>query len=134
MVELTAETPRSGDRTQRVGTGLRGSRLRTVICPPKSTYWALQIPGETYVIYVRGLATPVTLTLDSIGGTFVARQVDPRTGIATDLGPQNISEQVDEAQIAAVGGAPAARSKAPLKFTYTAPDAQDWLVVLKRSH
>jgi hypothetical protein len=95
-----------------------------------TAYWALQHPGDTYVLYTRGLTTPATFTIDGVGGVFTARLFDPRSGTWKDLGAQNFAEQVDQAQIAAVAGLRSARLNN--RYTFTPPDAQDWLVVLQR--
>jgi hypothetical protein len=102
-----------------------------------TAYWALQHPGDTYVLYTRGLTTPATFTIDGVGGVFTARLFDPRSGTWKDLGAQNFAEQVDQAQITAVGGAatPSAGLRSARlnnRYTFTSPDAQDWLVVLQR--
>ena len=55
--------------------------------PPAVTYWCLADPGRTYVVYVRGLDTPVHLQLGAGDGLWTARRLDPRSGEVTDLGP-----------------------------------------------
>ena len=78
------------------------------LTPPSTTYWALAEPGRQYVLYVRGLQAPVTLTTKG-GAHLRARQLDPRTGEETDL-------------TAPTPGQP---------YTYTPPDRQDWVVILR---
>ena len=46
--------------------------------PPAVTYWAMADPGNTYVVYARGLAQPLTLEIKP--GKYRLRQYNPRTG------------------------------------------------------
>ena len=139
-LQFTSETPRSGSRTQTVESARPGGRTRNVEKPPVTAYWALQIPGETYVLYVRGLTTAATFAIDGVGGKYVAEQFNPRTGERTHLGLQQFAEQVDQAQIAAVGGTADAPPASGLRsaslanrYSFTPPDAGDCIIVLKRS-
>jgi hypothetical protein len=75
--------------------------------PPVATYWCLAQPGKQYVLYARGLADSMELTLE--GGHYTARQFNPRTGEFTDLSKPN-------------GAMP---------FHYRPPDQQDWVVLLQ---
>jgi hypothetical protein len=69
--------------------------------------WCLAQPGKQYVLYARGLADSMELTLE--GGHYTARQFNPRTGEFTDLSKPN-------------GAMP---------FHYRPPDQQDWVVLLQ---
>lgn len=131
--QVSAATPRSADRTQRVEPAQPGGRVRNVARAPETAYWALQNPGELYVIYVRGLAEPVAFDIDAVGGDYLAERFDPRTAARADLGSVRFAEQVDQAQIAAVGGSAAPATKLGTRYTFTPPDAQDWIVVLRRA-
>jgi len=94
---LTCQTPR----------GSNGKEYdRTV--PPATTYWCLAEPGRQYIIYARGLSTPVTLRLESNAASLIAVQLDPRTGERKDLGAVTSQD----------------------RFEYRPPDAQDWVVVV----
>jgi uncharacterized protein DUF4038/uncharacterized protein DUF5060 len=108
---LECATPRSNDRREKVD---RGDRTITVIRPPVTTYWAMTIPGETYVIYGRGLVTPIRLTLDSRAGAFRARHYNPRTGQFTSQGIVDPSGSEDF-------------------YTYAPPTEADWLILLERA-
>jgi hypothetical protein len=77
--------------------------------PPGLTYWALANPGELYVAYVRGTTEPVHLSLGARPRKFKVRRFDPRSGEFTDMG------------VTAVGD----------RYSFSAPDTQDWLVVLE---
>jgi hypothetical protein len=79
------------------------------VTPPRVAYWGLAEPGQQYVVYVRGLSDPVPVALQD-GTRLRARQLDPRTGLATEL--------------------PAPRSDR--EYTYHPPDQQDWVVTLTR--
>ena len=48
---LTCETPR----------GKEGKEFNQTV-PPATTYWCLAEPGKQYIVYARGLKTPVTLS------------------------------------------------------------------------
>jgi hypothetical protein len=78
------------------------------VAPPAVTYWCLADPGRQYIVYARGLRTPVTLSLSSTAGAFSAMQFDPRSGERKDLGP--------------VSGE---------RFEYQPPDEQDWVVLVR---
>jgi hypothetical protein len=78
--------------------------------PPTTTYWCLAEPGEQYVVYVRGLAAEVSLSLDAPAETYVARQFDPRTGAFEDLG---------------------VRRDATTCIAHP-PDERDWIVLLQK--
>ena len=93
---VTSATPRGAD-------GKEIGRVR----PPHVAYWALSDHDRQYVLYVRGLRTPATLTLSGAQTEYAVLQVDPRTGAAVALAPTR-------------GG----------RFVYQPPDEQDWAVVL----
>jgi len=133
--QLTAATPRGPDRVDRVESALTG-RVRNVPRPPLATYWALQIPGETYVLYVRGLNEPLTFSIDAVGGKYQVRQFNPRTGDDKNLGSQDCAEQVDQGQIAAVSVAGGGHRSTSLanRYTFTPPTTDDWVFVLERDH
>lgn len=78
--------------------------------PPHATYWCLAEPGEQYLLYVRGLAVPVELSLDAETATYAVRQFDPRDGTFQPLGTKVLSS-----------------------LTYLPPDESDWIVVLQRT-
>jgi hypothetical protein len=96
---LTCRTPRGAERVA------EGRDVR----PPESTYWALARPGETYVVYVRGVTDAVELELGARNRTFAAREFDPRTGEWRDLGTH------------ALRGV----------WTYLPKDTRDWVAVLQ---
>jgi hypothetical protein len=78
--------------------------------PPTTTYWCLAERGQQYVLYVRGLAAPVQLSLDVAPATYAVRQFDPRSGTYVHLGT----------------------ARGISAYTYQPPDASDWVVVLQR--
>jgi hypothetical protein len=86
--------------------GAEGKEFNQVV-PPAVTYWCLAEPGKQYIVYVRGLKSPVTLAPGSMIGQLSAMQFDPRSGERKDLG--------------AVGGE---------RFEYQPPDEQDWVVLV----
>lgn len=71
---LRCPTPRGSDTRE-----LKRTR------PPRSVYWCLAQPGRQYVVYLRGLRQPVTLSLRDATNAFRARQYNPRTGEYKDL-------------------------------------------------
>jgi hypothetical protein len=73
---ISCSTPRGADQHADGAQGQRGRELR----PPATTYWAMADPGQTYVVYVRGTTTPVTLQLAARPRKFRLRQFNPRTG------------------------------------------------------
>jgi hypothetical protein len=67
---LACPKARSGDR-QELGR----------VAPPERTYWCLADPGQTYVLYLRGLTEPVELKATLSGhGSFTAQEYNPVTG------------------------------------------------------
>jgi len=106
---IRSATPRSADR--QVVT--KGRTRRTLCGAPKTAYWLLAEPGRHYVAYARGLTTEVIIELGSRGkGVYQARLFDPRTGRITKL---------------PIG------SKSIERFTFTPPDANDWIVHMARA-
>ena len=77
--------------------------------PPVTTYWAMATPGETYLAYVRGMTAPIELELGSRPRRFAIREFNPRTGQFRKVGEHDVSG----------------------KYTYRAPDANDWVVLLE---
>jgi hypothetical protein len=99
---ITSATPRSSDGNVRLGS-------RTLLCPPKTTYWLLAEPGKRYVAYVRGLMGKVAIKLDSEAtGVLKARLLDPRTS------------QAKPVEVKTVDG----------RCEWSPPDAQDWVLYL----
>jgi len=105
---LSSPAARTADRASRVEAGdIHLTETRA----PATTYWCLAEPGETYVAYVRGTTGPVTLKLGHApAGSWRAEQFDPRTGERRPLAAPALSDAT---------------------FVYHAPDAQDWLVVVR---
>ncbi len=79
--------------------------------PPVTAYWCLAEPGEQYVVYVRGLATDVDLSLDAPAGMYAVRRYDPRSGAFETVG---VCEGLST-------------------FSYRPPDERDWVVLLRRT-
>jgi len=98
---VSSATPREADRVER--------KTREEVHPPAATYWALANPGETYVLYVRGVTVPVELRLGARSRTFRIREFNPRSGTFRELGNVMVNE----------------------RFSYSAPDGMDWVVVLE---
>jgi hypothetical protein len=69
----------------------------------------MTVPGEAYIIYVRGTQSPVNLDPGARPRTFRMRQFNPRTGEFTHLGEREIAS----------------------RYEYRAPDNQDWVVLLE---
>lgn len=78
------------------------------IAPPKSTYWCLSEPGRQYVLYARGLERPIMMAVDGID--YEVEEWNPRTGKYKNVRPQFTNNT----------------------FRYHPPDAQDWVVVLRK--
>ncbi len=93
---LRCATPRGKD-TKELGS----------LAPPRATYWCLAQPGRQYVIYGRGLKTPVQLAIDGIA-PFSEWHFNPRSG------------QFSVLKLARKDG----------RVEYRAPDEQDWIVLL----
>ncbi len=105
---VTSDAPCTEDRATRVEIGDRHLSLAQA---PATTYWCLAEPGKVCVAYVRGTTGPVTIALAGRGArAWPAVRFDPRTGVRQPL------------------AAPAAGGK---RYEYRAPDAQDWLVVVR---
>lgn len=105
---VTSRAARTADRVTQVELG---DRRLNMMQAPATTYWCLAEPGKIYIAYVRGTTEPVTIALDGRGASaWQAEQFDPRTGARKSL------------------TAPAAGSD---RYEYRAPDAQDWLVVVR---
>lgn len=131
--QLRTTQPRGEDRNHRIEPSRPGARARVIPRPPVTTYWALQIPGETYVIYARGLTAPLTLALEGIGGKFAIRQFNPRTGASADLDAQIAAEGVAMGEAARVDAAVKTTTNPRNFLTVTPPDEHDWAFVLQRS-
>lgn len=132
-LQLRATQPRGEDRSHRIEPTQPGGRPRIVPRPPVTTYWALQIPGETYVVYARGLTSPLTLVLEGIGGKFAIRQFNPRTGIFKELDSQTAGEAVAMGEVARVDADVKTNANPRNTLTVTPPDGHDWAFVLQRS-
>lgn len=104
---LSADKARSGDNLGRVK---QGNRTVSGIRPPDTTYWAMTIPSETYVLYVRGLDDAVRLELDSREGDFRVRLYNPREGTYKELEKARIKTD----------------------YRFRPPTAEDWIVLLQR--
>jgi len=72
---LACETPRGQD-----------TRELNHIAPPTATYWCLAEPGRQYLVYCRGLKSPLAVQLEAGPGQLAATQLNPRTGERRDLG------------------------------------------------
>jgi len=99
---IHAETPRSSDRNVRVGS-------RSLLAPPKTTYWLLAEPGRNYVAYARGLKSKVKIELNS-AGIRKARLLDPRTGRSKPVDVKLSNKRCE----------------------WTPPDTEDWVLYLSR--
>jgi len=86
----------------------KDSRETKRVRPPRTTYWCLARAPQQYVIYVRGLRKPVTLSLKGATTALRARQFNPRNGELVDL----------------------MASVPKCDYVYLPPDAEDWIVVL----
>ena len=92
---LRCNIPRGRDRTH-----------LKVTAPPERTYWCLAEPAKQYVVYVRGLSSPVTL---EAAAALKVQRFNPRTGAwATVELPEHRGT-----------------------FELTAPDEQDWVFVVR---
>ncbi len=107
---IECETPRTGDRRH---TYTDSGRTRTDIRPPETVYWALAIPGETYIVYARGVSAPIILDPGGRPGEFRVSRYDPRTGQTADAGIMK-----EEGRNA--------------RFRLEVPDADDWVILLDR--
>lgn len=87
--------------------GAEGKEFGRTI-PPPTAYWCLADPGKSYLVYFRGLKTPLTLTLPK-DTPLPATQINPRTGERLALG------------------------RAIDRFEIRPPDDQDWVIVLAQS-
>jgi hypothetical protein len=94
---LGCETPRGKDR-QELGQ----------VAPPSTTYWCLAEPERQYMVYVRGLKTPLTLSIADSSDALSVQQFNPRTGER-----KRLNVQVRDGEI-----------------RYMPPDEQDWVVLL----
>ncbi len=54
--------------------------------PPSETYWCLAESGQQYLVYCRGLKSPLTVNIDAQPGQLTATQINPRTGERRVLG------------------------------------------------
>jgi hypothetical protein len=97
---LSSEAARTADRTAET----RPSDLR----PPQTTYWAMAIPGEAYIVYVRGTRAPIELDMAARARRYTVRQFNPRSGEFTPLGVTPVSN----------------------RYKYPPPDTQDWVALL----
>jgi len=93
---LTCETRRGRD-SQELG----------YIAPPQTTYWCLAEPGRQYLVYYRGLRSPLGLALETKTAAWTAVRINPRT-----------NEQV---ALAAPAGD---------RLDIRPPDDQDWVVLV----
>ena len=93
---LTCETRRGRD-SQELGR----------IAPPQTTYWCLAEPGRQYLVYFRGLRSPLILALETKTAAWMAVRINPRT-----------NEQV---ALAAIDGD---------RLDIRPPDDQDWVVLI----
>lgn len=99
--QIRCAAPRSGDQNVRTGS-------RSLLCPPKTTYWLLAEPGNNYVAYVRGLKDKVTI--EAGPGVHKARLLDPRT---RRMRPVDV--EITEG-----------------RCEWTPPDTQDWVLHVSR--
>jgi hypothetical protein len=88
--------------------GEEGKEFERTI-PPATTYWCLAEPGRQYVVYARGLTTPVKLALEASSGPLTAVQLNPRSGERKELGAISSRD----------------------RFEFRPPDAEDWVVILR---
>jgi len=96
---LRCPTPRMNDTRE-----LKRTR------PPRMVYWCLAQPGRQYLLYVRGMRQPVTLSLEGTTASLRVRLYNPRTGGYTDLGSTIPWED----------------------YSFHPPGTEDWVVVLDR--
>jgi hypothetical protein len=94
---LACETPRGKD-TKELGR----------IAPPQATYWCLVEPGRQYLVYFRGLISPVRINLGARLGPLTVTQFNPRTGERTTL----------------------AGTSGMQRFEIRPADEQDWVILL----
>jgi len=80
---LRSAAPRSSDRRLE---SRQASRVFRLLRPPETVYWGMQVPGEVYVVYYRGLDQPLEIELHSRPGIFSVEVYDPRTGRTQALG------------------------------------------------
>ena len=93
---ITSNAKRTADR-----------RVKIVVAPPATTYWALANPGYEYVFYVRGYKGIFKLSLgDAPAGEYQVREYNPRTG------------EFAEKQL----------HRSPDPIQYHAPNAEDWVI------
>ena len=102
---LTSKAQRTGDRDEPAIPGKQDRKQRA----PATTYWAMQNPGKTYVLYVRGTTEPVTLETGARKLVYSVRQYNPGAGTYTDL----------------------RQTKAIDEYVYTPPSNGDWVVLLE---
>jgi hypothetical protein len=101
---ISSATARSSDRNVRIAS-------RSLLCPPKTTYWLLAEPGEHYLVYVRGLKDKVGIELGPrAAGVRKARLLDPRTGQTKPFDVKMLEGRCE----------------------WSPPDAQDWVLHLSR--
>ncbi|MHC4355551.1 MAG: apiosidase-like domain-containing protein [Planctomycetota bacterium] len=101
---ISSATARSSDRSVRIAS-------RSLLCPPKTTYWLLAEPGEHYLVYVRGLKDKVGIELGPrAAGVRKARLLDPRTGQTKPFDVKMLEGRCE----------------------WSPPDAQDWVLHLSR--
>lgn len=102
---ISSSSPRGGDVRSDSSAGSRSGDLH----PPTTTYWAMANPGQAYVVYVRGMKTPIALEPGARSRKFRIRQYNPRTG---EFGP-------------------ATESLIKNSYNFEPPDTADWLVLLE---
>ena len=104
---VSSPEPRGGDRASRIEVaGRQVPRTQA----PATTYWCLAEPGRTYVIYLRGLSSPVATRVAANREAWATEQFDPRTGERTVL----ILKPSDEGQL-----------------VYQPPDTRDWVLLIR---
>lgn len=103
--------PRDDRLTSSTPRGEDGTHLdRTT--PPSTIYWMLAQPGKHYIAYARGLGDELTIDLGAnAGGGYRVRLFNPRTGAVRTVAEH---EEIESA------------------FTWTPPDADDWILHLSR--
>jgi len=69
----------------------------------------MAVPGETYLVYVRGTTDALELDLGARQRRFSIREFNPRSGESRTIGNQMINR----------------------KYKYNAPDREDWVVFLE---
>jgi hypothetical protein len=106
---ISSQVQRSSDRQVRVGTN-SGSK-RTLLCPPKTTYWLMAEPGKQYLAYMRGLTNKVTIELSpDAAGVRNVLLFDPRTGRTRTIIEDKLLKEC---------------------FEWQPPDSEDWILLIQ---